>query len=330
LTVPAVTQSPDVLAARASALLGEPVDGIEVLPGGTSTLTYRAQAESRGPVVIKVSPAGLPATGNRDIMRQARVLAALSEAPAVATPPLLGADAGDPPDEPQMLIMGFVEGDDYEPVLDRREVPLPAAELRGRALAAAAMLATMHRLDPVALGLGDERAIDLDREVGRWEKAFSTVDPGLAPGAEECGRRLRARLPERDAVGLLHGDWRLGNMLSQGAEVRAVIDWEIWSLGDPLVDLAWFTLMSDPSRPTSLPPPPGMPSPEELRRRYAEAGGETSGDLDWFAALVRFKQAAAGALIVKNRRRRGEDEQETARMAALTEPLLAQALEILG
>jgi aminoglycoside phosphotransferase (APT) family kinase protein len=129
-----------------------------------------------------------------------------------------------------------------------------------------------------------------------------------------------------------HGDFRLGNTLGQDGRVTAVIDWEIWSVGDPRVDLAWFTYFTDeachPAAPSSE--PSGMPTAAELLDAYAAAGGASLADLRWFDALTRYKEAATTALLVKRARRSGPLAPALERMVPALPRLVDEAYEMLG
>jgi len=296
---------PDVddLRGRASAMLGTPVRSVDRLPGGTSSLTYLARLDD-GAAVLKVAPPGLAPVRNRDVLRQSRVLRALADVPGVAVPGVLAEDEGDPPDVPPMFAMQFVDGDSYEPLLDAEAPDVSREDVAARAEAAARMLAALHAADPAATGL-DDPPIALEDEVRRWRDAFASVDGDLHPtAADTCGDTLAATIPAARSPAILHGDWRLGNMLAVGARIAAVIDWEIWSIGDPRLDLAWFLLMADSQHPRCVRSDSGMPHEDVLRRAYEETSGSQADDLAWFAALVRYKQAAASALIVKTARKR--------------------------
>lgn len=328
----------ETVAERASAALdrvgsGSSVHGVEKLPSGRSSLTFRAEAEGgiSGPVVVKVAPPGLDPVRNRDVLRQSRLLKALADAPGVAVPEVLAEDEGDPPETPPLFVMRHVEGEDLEPYYQgeppSRQVPAELA--RVRELAAARMLAALHAVDPTAVGLGDEPAVTLPEEIDRWENAFATVPEELRPGADAVAAGLRESIPAPMEPVILHGDFRLGNMLCSGEEIGAVIDWEIWSLGDPRVDLAWMLLMADPERP-EVRGGEGMPALDEIVAAYEEAAGRKLADLDWFAALIRYKQASVTSLLVKNARKREQEGPEIDRMARIIEPLLRQAGARLG
>ena len=317
-----VADPTDVLR-RATRAAGRLLQELVPLPGGTSSLTYSAVTDSGVRVVVKVAPPGLEPVRNRDVLRQARVLTALSEVPDVAVPAVLGSDPGAPPDVPPLFVMSYADGEGYEPrhvALDRRP---PAAEVRGRATAAARMLAALHTADPAKLGITEE-AVALETEVDRWRKALATceLEPAAAHAELECHERLTAAIPAPLPPAVLHGDWRLGNMQCTGAEIRAVIDWEIWSVGDPRLDLAWLRLMADPAHPTAVAPEAPTLEPGELLAAY----GSPAADLPWFDALVRYKQAAASALLVKNAERRGQVTDRVERMRGGIAPLLAAAL----
>jgi aminoglycoside phosphotransferase (APT) family kinase protein len=193
--------------------------------------------------------------------------------------------------------MAFVEGDGCEPLMDR-EVRCPAADVTHRMLAAVRMLGNLHAA-PVD-ELGDEPVIELAQEVERWSRALDTVPPELCPGALDLAARLARSVPAAVDPVLVHGDWRLGNMLAVGGEIRAVIDWEIWSRSDPRLDLAWFLLGADPNHVSTVRPPAtvGVPTVAALCREYG-AAGRALADLAWFEALVRLKLAAVWGLIAK-------------------------------
>lgn len=282
---------------------GATVTVLDALPGGTSSLTYLARLAGPAPerAVVKMAPPGLAPVRNRDVLRQARVLRALRDAPDVPVPEVFMEDPGTPPEVPPMFLMSFVEGESVEPVIEP-DTGIPGEELRARALGAARALAGLQAIDPAPLM---EPAITPAEELARWDKAFATVPAELAQSAGQCGARLAAWTPEPSAPVIQHGDWRLGNMLSNGPRVNAVIDWEIWAVGDPRMDVAWFLLMTDPAHPSTVGLPAGMPSPDELLDCYEQATGRRARGLEWFEALVRYKQAAATALIAKNARKRG-------------------------
>jgi aminoglycoside phosphotransferase (APT) family kinase protein len=281
---------------------GVPVDGIDsilALEGGTSSLTWlislHLESGSTRSTVAKVAPAGLEPVGNRDMVRQARIIQALAGAPGIAIPKILTVDAGMPPEVPPFFVMEFIEGDAWEPLQDPKPGGSPCPFVTERAFAAARMLARLHDVDPLTIDLADEQASDLEASVDKWARAFTTVDTAISTGFEECRDELIRRAPVPAPPRVLHGDWRLGNILCERNQINAVIDWEIWSLGDPRSDLAWFRLAADPSHPRARKSANHMPTPDQLSEEYVRAGGSVSSQW-WFDAFVRFKQSAIAAL----------------------------------
>jgi aminoglycoside phosphotransferase (APT) family kinase protein len=316
-------------AARREMDPGAIADGLKPLAGGLSSLTYHAWLRlPRQPgrrVVVKVAPPGLPPVRNRDVLRQAAILRALGDVAGVAVPVVLFADAGDPPDVPPFFVMSHVPGDSCEPVTD--DGPLPQSELvRSRALEAARMLARLHGVQPATLGLGGEPQVDLTSEVDRWARALDTVPEALRRGHVECAESLRLSVPDAVPATVCHGDWRLGNMLCVAGDIAAVIDWEIWSLADPRVDLAWFLAVSVfDGNLLATRDAPGMPARSELLDTYEAAVGHLVTQLDWFASLVDLKQAATMGLIVKHNRRQPVPDNAVEAQAVLLPMLIEQA-----
>src|SRR5581483_2132858 len=100
-----------------------------------------------------------------------------------------------------------------------------------------------------------------------------------------------------------------GNMLCSRGSVNAIIDWEIWSRGDPRCDLGWFLLCSEPgAHPTAVRAHPGMPSADALQEEYQRAAKRDAGPVHWFRSLALTKMAASTALIARNNRRAGHSE----------------------
>jgi aminoglycoside phosphotransferase (APT) family kinase protein len=274
--------------------------------------------------VVKVAPPGLAPVRNRDVLRQARLLRSLRDT-AVPVPDVLWEDAGDPPDEPPLFAMSFVEGTSLEPLFDR-DGQEPESVVGERMRDAAGTLGTLHALVPASLGLAAEPVVGPGAEVDRWCQLLDTVDPALAPGWSDVAARLRRHEPVAMRAAVVHGDFRLGNVLAVGAAVTAVIDWEIWSVGDPRIDLGWFLANADPAtyrRGTRY--AGALPSPGELLGVYAEALGREVADTAWFHALACFKSTATWALIVKHNRRRTEPDPDVEAMAAVLPHLLSRA-----
>jgi aminoglycoside phosphotransferase (APT) family kinase protein len=299
----------DDLAARATAAAqgwapGATIDDVQPLTGGASSLTFTGHVSNGPPeherIVLKVAPPGLEPVRNRDVARQARLMRALHGAPGVRVPTVFFEDDGNPPEVPPFHAMNVVAGECLEPLL---QAPPPDVMplVPQRAFAAAAMLAALHRVDPVAVGLGAEKETTLDGEINRWTRAFETVDEQMSARYREAHELLFATMPKALPPAICHGDYRLGNMLCDGGEVSALIDWEIWSLSDPRLDLAWFLFFTDEAKHpmASNPGPTGMPPADALFAAYVDASGAAPADFEWFHCLIRYKEAAATSLLMK-------------------------------
>src|SRR5258708_5335381 len=220
---------------RVAAVLPGPVTPLEVLPGGHSGLTYRLTASGR-PLVVKAVPPGRKAIGRHDVLRQARILRALTPT-AVPVPGFVVADEANP----AWFAMEWVPGQAVEPVLD--VVELPPGLARARALEATRVLARLHGVAPSSAG--EEPALSLRDELAKWDAVLHAGPAEFIPAGERLLAALAARIPEPRPVTLVHGDYRLGNILFDGDQARALVDWEIWSVGDPPVHLGYFGAFTD-------------------------------------------------------------------------------------
>jgi aminoglycoside phosphotransferase (APT) family kinase protein len=295
------------------------VQRLRRLAGGSSSLTYTGETADGLRVVVKVAPAGVPPVLNRDVLRQARLLHSLAGT-KVPVPSVLWQDAGEPPEVPPIFVMSFIEGTSLEPLFDLNGDDDVAA-VADRMREGARVMAALHAVDANAIGLAGESVVGLSEECDRWSRLFQSVDAALAPGWEHVAAGLRGCTPAPLPAVVVHGDFRLGNMLAAGPFIRAVIDWEIWTLGDPRVDLGWFLVNADPDtyrRPTRY--AGALPTPAELAVSYGDVP-----DLSWFEALACYKSAATWSLIIKHNRRKTQPDPEVEVMGAVLPHLLDRA-----
>ena len=254
---------------------------MEPLTGGSSSLTFTIRFEDvptlDEAVVLKVAPPGLPAVRNRDVLRQGVLMRALTGRDGIMVPEVLFEDAGDPPEISPFLAMNLIPGECLEPILVADPDPGRFDDFRARAFDAARVLAAMHRLDPAAIGIAEE-PVSVKAEIDRWVRAYETSPPHLQFNYTEVAEALYASIPEGVRPVINHGDYRLGNTLCARDRLNAVIDWEIWSVGDPRVDLTWLTFFCDdsghPSKASDE--PSGMPSSAELRAAYVTPAAKPS------------------------------------------------------
>jgi aminoglycoside phosphotransferase (APT) family kinase protein len=305
---------------------GEKVESLHRLPGGLSGITYVAScrtATRRRRIIVKVAPTGVMPTGNRDVLRQADVQLLLADVGSVPVPGVLFRDAGDPPETPPFYGTEFVDGVSSEP-LDEECSPVPeAGVLRARYLEIARTLGRFHRTPLDNSLFIEEKHGDAASELSKWQRAFSSVPDELRVNADECAVRLSDSAPESRTPTLVHGDYRLGNTICVADRIVAVIDWELYGIGDPRCDLGWLLHMSDPSAQTARRHLAGVPSREDMIQAYVDTSGAAVPNLKWFEALALFKRAAATALIVKHNRRSQVPDPVKEKAAEVIQPLLA-------
>jgi aminoglycoside phosphotransferase (APT) family kinase protein len=313
---------------------GTSLEELSLLPsaagGGNSGITLLARVrdgDGSRRLVVKVAPPGLEPVRNRDVIRQARLLRALHRDGRVPVPEIVVVSPGDPPVSPPAVAMRFVEGETIEPGLE--VVRPPADVVRTRYLGAAGLLARLHSIDASQVGLDDEPTMSLADEITKWTRAFESVEPPYRASYAQIAPALLLTMPPPVAPAVCHGDFRLGNMLCSGTEIRAVIDWEIWSRTDPRLDLTWMLWITDPEHPSAVGPVDGMPAKAELVGAYVDAGGRPiqSTELAWFDAMTCYKQAATVALLAKHGRRRGDGTAEV--FERLTPLMIDRAARIL-
>jgi aminoglycoside phosphotransferase (APT) family kinase protein len=271
----------------------------ERIAGGHSNLTYRVADAAGGEWALRRPPLGRTLSSAHDMAREHRVVAALGGTP-VPVAPVVGLCEDDSVNGAPFYVMDFVRG----PVLRgtaEAEASFPDEGDRAAiGMRVADTLAAIHAVDPDAVGLGDLGrkedyvARQLRRWYGQWEKSKTRELTAI----DRVHDRLAARIPAQQGASIVHGDYRLDNMiLTDSGEVAAVVDWELCTLGDPLADVG--TLMAYwPERGvehTGLGAPanlaPGFPTRAELAARYAESSGRDLSDLDFYTALGYWKLA---------------------------------------
>lgn len=311
---------------------------LEPLPGGISSLTFAARLDGGGGgeghrVVVKVAPPGLAPVRNRDVLRQARLLRALADVPGVRVPKVLGEQDGSPP----LFVMEFVAGESYEPKWDATAAPPGPETVRRRAVAAATMLAHLHAPLPASAGLGGEPELSAGQELERWGRLFETVGDDLRGDERRLLQALEARLPAAVEPRITHGDYRLGNLQFAADQLRAIIDWELWAVGDPRTDLGWLVVFADPvlERATgrdaaNQAAASAMPAGDVLVAAYEAVRPSSSSELNWFVAAGYYKLASTLSALAKRNRRSPPPDPTLERAAQTLAPTIERGLQVLG
>ena len=270
------------------ALWSEPglrVTRVESIPEGHSGFTYFVDiedAERAGSYVMRMPPPGAKIRGTADVVRQGRIMSALHQAglPAPAVPVLQ--------DEPVLdgrpfILMERTPGERIETASTHED---PEAIAR----AAIATLRRLQELAPDRTGIGGEEPVTLEFEMMRWAWLMERAPEELTGAAAELGGLLGERRPAEGPPCLVHGDYHYGNLLFRGAEVVAVLDWEIAELGQPLIDLGCLCLVSQRRAFEGAPNPGG--SVDVTIPRLVELYGADPDEFRWYLALSCYKYAA--------------------------------------
>ncbi|GAA2571991.1 phosphotransferase family protein [Pseudonocardia hydrocarbonoxydans] len=273
------------------------------ISGGHSNLTYRVTDAAGATWALRRPPTGMVLATAHDMEREWRFLVALDGTPVpVAEPVALCTDPG--VIGAGFYVMGFVEGDVLGDAASGHRLKPAARHAAG--LDTVDVLAALHAVDPDEVGLGDLRRPGgyLERQLRRWHRqvhASDVPDLGVIDAAHDRLAARAAALPPSE-VRIAHGDFRLGNLaVGPDGTVRAVFDWELATLGDPLADLGWLVASwgrPGDSVPATLAGPSmveGWPGREELVARYAERSGRDVADLDFYVAFARWRSSCIGA-----------------------------------
>lgn len=275
-------------------LVGGPLTA-RLIEGGRSNLTY-AVTDGRARWVVRRPPLGHVLATAHDMKREHRVISALRGTDVPVPAPLLlcedDAVIGSP-----FYVMEFVDGTPYRTAEEL--APLGAERTRAAVLGLVDTLVDLHSVDPEAVGLGDFGRPDgfLDRQLRRWGKQLDASRGRDLAGIDELHAALGRHLPVSPAATVVHGDYRLDNVLiGEDDQIKAILDWEMSTLGDPLTDLGLLVMYSTklqlPDSPISTTAgADGHPDAAELIERYAARSGRDVSAVAWYTAFAWFKLA---------------------------------------
>ena len=273
---------------------------VAVMPGGHSGLTHRVRLDGlpgHEQVVVKSTPPGRAPRGRHDVLRQARLIKALAPVDGVPVPEVCFEEDEEPP----FFAAACVPGEAVDPVIAEDGASFDPELVSARWAAATGVLATLHGVPLEGLDVPAQAPREPGEELELWCETMVAAAMDSDPAYVRLREAMHLDVPPATHATLVHGDFRLGNMLFVGARPSAVIDWEIWSVGDPLVDLGWFVQFADGANfPGIGQHVDGSPSAEDVLDRYERAVGERRERSRWFIALGCLKLAAIQA---HNRRR---------------------------
>ncbi|NKY51630.1 phosphotransferase family protein [Nocardia vermiculata] len=317
-----------------------PVTDVVTLTGGTQNILARF-TRAGGDYVFRRPPLHKRSNSDETMRREARLLAALTDS-AVPHPRLVALC-----DDLDVLGCVFFVMEEITGFTATSEVPEPFAsspELQhAMGLSIVDGAAALAQVDPAALGTEQLARADgwIDRQVGRWQRqldSYRDLDGWPGPqldGLDEIGRWLDDHRPAQWRKGIIHGDYHFGNVMFRldRPEVAAIVDWELGTVGDPLLDLGHLlATWPDPteSRTVGLARQlDGLPTRAELIARYGESSGRDMSEFDWYQVLACYRLAI---ILEGTHARACAGKAEAAlgrRFHGVSQALLDQALSLL-
>jgi len=279
-----------------------PLD-FDMIVGGHSNLTYRVTDAAGTQFVLRRPPTGMVLATAHDMSREHRILSGLGPSP-VPVPKTLALCQDESVNDAPFYVMNYVEGEVLV-TAEQTAKCVPEDKRTALGMHIIEVLAHLHNIEPDDVGLGDlgRREAYLPRQLKRWKTQWEKSKTRELPAMDEALAALESKIPEQEGASIVHGDYRMGNFLSNGpaGRIEAVLDWELCTLGDPLADVGY--LMNDwngpgDSRPTasgtgeSAISCGGFPDREVLLARYEELTGRNTKQIDYYRAFQYWRLAA--------------------------------------
>lgn len=295
---------PDVVGPRLAAVTGQEAwrrFTADLIAGGKSNLTFALTNDEGGRLILRRPPTGDLLPSAHDMAREARIQLALAGS-GVPVAQIVLAEEGTEDLGVPYYVMEEVRGHVIRDTLPSGY----ATSVEDKVAMADALvdaLVALHAVDPAQVGLGDLGRPDgyLERQITRWLGQSARASESVrAPRLEDLAERLRASMPQSPPSRIIHGDYRMDNCVYDADDpgcIRAVLDWELSTLGDPIADLAQAAMYWGEHEGPSIPLIPDLttgaewPSAERLVTRYCEASGTDASVLPWYLAFSAFKFA---------------------------------------
>jgi aminoglycoside phosphotransferase (APT) family kinase protein len=266
--------------------------------GGQSNPTYRIDSPS-GAYVLRRKPFGPLLPSAHAVDREYAVIAGLHPTGFPVAKPY-GLCTDDSVLGSWFYVMGMVQG---RTLWDGGLPDMTPPQRTAIYHAMIDTLAALHNIDHVAAGLGDygKAGNYFERQVGRWTKQYRAAETERMDDMERAIDYLSRSIPEQTRTSIVHGDYRIDNMIFDAAEpkVLAVLDWELSTTGDPLADFSYMMMnwVTEPEGRSGVKgltgPETGIPTLEQMTERYCAAiGREGVPDLNWYFAFGLFRLAS--------------------------------------
>ena len=263
-----------------------------VIAGGRSNVTYKV-TDGHATWVVRRPPLGGVLATAHDVGREARVMHALANS-AVPVPPVLHLCEDSDVIGAPFVVMSYVDGVVLRTAADMAEYG--EAQLRSASQLLVDTLLELHQVEPESVGLGGfgRPAGFLERNLRRWSTQWEKSRTRDLPVVDRIAAALAADVPSSQRVGIVHGDYRLDNVMFQRdlGRVAAVVDWELSTLGDPLADLGLLLTYTEVSgQVLGLGSAQGLLDAGQTLARYAESTQLDLTSIDWYTAFGVFKLA---------------------------------------
>jgi aminoglycoside phosphotransferase (APT) family kinase protein len=314
---------------------GGVVDDVAPLPGNSGlgySFTLSRPGVPAERLVIRLAPPSVRRRGNTDVLRQVPLLGALETAGIPVAPVRwwesdsrwFGTDA---------FVQDFLDGRPLHMLDARLSVPGDQAEMATMVARAIETLVAIHSVDWRSTLSRWSEPRGVDQELAFWDGLRDRMaEPDWVPQAHALAERLRAAAPETDAVGLLHGDYQMNNVLfSSHHELLAVVDWEIAGIGPQPLDVGWLAMMTDATcwHPDHTRRLRVRLEPSTLVDLYVRAGGRPIPRFGWWQAFACFRFGViAGFNLRLHRTGRRPDPMYEA-LASSVPVLFSRGLELL-
>lgn len=280
---------------------------------GQSNLTYLVRDSAGHRWVLRRPPLGELALTAHDMTREHRILSALAGT-SVPTPRVFGLCTDVRVTDVPLLVMEHVEGLIIDQMSVAHSVAPVGRERMGHSMARA--LGSVQAVDLAKTALCSLASHEpyAERQLRRWQRQHKAIDGPHRPDLDALGARLRAAIPDQEATTLVHGDFHIQNVIVDPVsyEVRAILDWELCTLGDPIADLggmlANWPQVGD-SAPAAFPAATlaGFPSRDELAETYAVETGRALDSLPFWHAFGLWKIAIIAEGVLERSRRHPEN-----------------------
>lgn len=274
----------------------EPPLTFSLIVGGNSNLTYRVDDVGGRRLALRRPPLGNVLESAHDMGREFRAISALATTD-VPVPQALGLCTDIAVNGAPFYVMDFVDG--LVPHDAEAAAQIPRGDRMAVGWSIVDVLAALHALDPDEVGLGDfgKREDYVARQLRRWARQWEASKQREIPEMEVVRARLQAAIPTQQRSTIVHGDFRLGNAIVGEGTVRAMLDWELCTLGDPLADLGYLVNnWMNPDEPvlwrSTATQAGGFGDREAAVRRYAAATGADVSQIGYYRAFQAWRLAA--------------------------------------